>query len=72
MRWHLRILAVAASVLLLLLVWGLARDSAVVAADEAPPAWTTAVTPKPLGDQVKKGLAWLVEHQLAARRLGPG
>ncbi len=25
--------------------------------------WTTAVEPKPLSEQVKKGLAWLVEHQ---------
>ncbi|MHC9537934.1 MAG: hypothetical protein AB9903_00290 [Vulcanimicrobiota bacterium] len=25
--------------------------------------WTTAVTPKPLSDQAKKGLEWLAEHQ---------
>ena len=65
MRWHLSILAVAAPLLLLLLTWGLDRETTVVAAGEAPPAWTTAVTPKPLSTQVKNGLAWLAEHQLA-------
>jgi hypothetical protein len=27
------------------------------------PVWTTAVEPKPLSDQVKKGLVWIVKHQ---------
>jgi Prenyltransferase and squalene oxidase repeat len=72
MRWHLRILAVAVPVLLFLLGWGLDRESAVATAEEAPPAWTTAVTPKPLGAPVKKGLAWLVEHQLSSGGWGQG
>jgi len=72
MRRHLRILAVAAPLLLFILGWGLVRESGVVTADEAPPAWTTAVTPKPLGAPVKKGLAWLVEHQLAGGGWGQG
>jgi hypothetical protein len=41
--------------------------AAVRAADAVPAggatAWASAVPPKPLSDQVKKGLAWLVEHQ---------
>ena len=72
MRRHLRILALAGPALLFLVGWGLDRESAVVTADEAPPAWTTAVTPKPLGAPVKKGLAWLVEHQLASGGWGQG
>jgi hypothetical protein len=31
---------------------------------DAAPAWTTAVEPKPLSENVRKGLAWLAEHQL--------
>ena len=72
MRTHLRILALVAPLLLFLGAWGLDHESAVVTADEAPPTWTTAVTPKPLGAPVKKGLAWLVEHQLAGGGWGQG
>ncbi len=31
--------------------------------DEKKPAWTTAVDPKPLSQNVARGLAWLVEHE---------
>jgi hypothetical protein len=72
MRRYLRIVAVAAPLLLLLLGWGLGREPGLATADEAPPAWTTAVTPKPLSAPVKKGLAWLVEHQLAGGGWGQG
>ena len=34
--------------------------------------WTTAVEPKPLSRNVKKGLDWLVEHQLAGGGWGQG
>jgi hypothetical protein len=34
--------------------------------------WTTAVPPKPLSPSVKKGLNWLVEHQLAGGGWGEG
>ena len=54
MRWYRHILALAALWLLLLLGWGLDRESAVVTADEAPPAWTTAVTPKPLSARSRR------------------
>ena len=47
MRWHLRILALAVPMLLLVFGWGWNRQFGAVAADEPPPppAWTTAVTP---------------------------
>jgi hypothetical protein len=35
-------------------------------------AWTTAVPPKPLSSNAKKGLDWLVEHQLADGGWGEG
>ncbi len=34
--------------------------------------WTTAIEPKPLGRNVKKGLDWLVEHQLPGGGWGQG
>ena len=36
------------------------------------PAWTTAVEPKPLSKDVKRGLDWLVEHQLPGGGWGQG
>jgi len=36
---------------------------AITDAKAAPVKWVPAVNPKPLSEQVKKGLAWLVEHQ---------
>src|SRR5262245_44236104 len=41
-------------------------------ADRGASAWTTAVEPKPLSRNVKKGLDWLVEHQLAGGGWGEG
>lgn len=38
----------------------------------AEPKWAPAVAPKPLSEQVNKGLAWLVEHQLPAGAWGQG
>jgi hypothetical protein len=38
----------------------------------APPVWKTAVDPKPLSANVKKGLAWLAEHQLPNGGWGQG
>lgn len=38
----------------------------------APVAWTTAVEPKPITPPVKKGLDWLVEHQLGDGGWGQG
>ena len=35
-------------------------------------AWTTAVEPKELGPAVERGLAWLVQHQLANGSFGQG
>ncbi len=35
-------------------------------------SWTTAVEPKPIGPAAKKGLDWLVEHQLADGGWGQG
>jgi hypothetical protein len=40
--------------------------------DRGASAWTTAVEPKPLSRNVKKGLDWLVEHQLAGGGWGEG
>ncbi len=40
--------------------------------DRSSKTWTTAVTPKPLGGGVKKGLDWLVEHQLPGGGWGQG
>ncbi len=41
-------------------------------ADPGPKTWTTAVEPKPLSRNVKKGLDWLVEHQLPSGGWGEG
>jgi squalene-hopene cyclase-like protein len=41
-------------------------------ADPGPKTWTTAVEPKPLSQGVKKGLDWLVEHQLSSGGWGEG
>jgi len=40
--------------------------------NQASKFWTTAVPPKPLSASVKKGLDWLVEHQLAGGGWGEG
>jgi hypothetical protein len=40
--------------------------------DEGSRAWTTATAPKPLSRNVKKGLDWLVEHQLPGGGWGQG
>ncbi len=40
--------------------------------DRGSKTWTTAVEPKPLSPSVKKGLDWLVEHQLASGGWGEG
>jgi hypothetical protein len=41
-------------------------------ADQGTKTWTTAVEPKPLSANVKKGLDWLVEHQLPGGGWGEG
>src|SRR5689334_19027078 len=41
-------------------------------ADRGAKTWTTAVEPKPLSPNVKKGLDWLVEHQLPGGGWGEG
>ncbi len=41
-------------------------------ADPGTKVWTTAVEPKPLSKNVKKGLDWLVEHQLPGGGWGEG
>jgi Prenyltransferase and squalene oxidase repeat len=41
-------------------------------ADPGAKTWTTAVEPKPLSRNVKKGLDWLVEHQLPVGGWGEG
>ncbi len=41
-------------------------------ANQGAKTWTTAVPPKPLSASVKKGLDWLVEHQLAGGGWGEG
>jgi hypothetical protein len=40
--------------------------------DRGSKTWTTAVEPKPLSQNVKKGLDWLVEHQLPSGGWGEG
>ncbi len=45
---------------------------AVPRSDRGPKTWTTAVEPKPLSPSVKKGLDWLVEHQLSSGGWGEG
>ena len=40
--------------------------------DQGSKTWTTAVEPKPLSRNVKKGLDWLVEHQLPGGGWGQG
>jgi len=40
--------------------------------DQGSKAWTTAIEAKPLSRNVKKGLDWLVEHQLAGGGWGQG
>ena len=40
--------------------------------DPGSKTWTTAVEPKPLSPNVKKGLDWLVEHQLPSGGWGEG
>jgi hypothetical protein len=62
---------------LALVVGGSLFRPGVVGADEprkpdAASAWTTAVDPKPLSPQVKKGLAWLAEHQNQSGGWGQG
>jgi hypothetical protein len=62
---------------LALVVGGSLFRPAVVGADEPKKpdpaaAWTTAVDPKPLSPQVKKGLAWLAEHQDRSGGWGQG
>ena len=79
MRSRLRVLVLVAP-LLLTLGWGLIPGSLVATADQPPgvaedkgaAGWTTAVTPKPLSEHVKKGLAWLAEHQLPNGGWGQG
>jgi hypothetical protein len=39
---------------------------------DAPKTWTTAVEPKELSPNVRKGLGWLAEHQLASGGWGQG
>ena len=39
---------------------------------DAPKTWTTAVEPKALSPNVRKGLGWLAEHQLASGGWGQG
>jgi hypothetical protein len=74
---------VFAAPLALPIAWVASRPLAVGAADEPAAkgvdavadrttAWTTAVEPKPLGANVKKGLDWLVEHQLRGGGWGQG
>ncbi|MGA2033647.1 MAG: hypothetical protein ABSG68_15440 [Thermoguttaceae bacterium] len=41
-------------------------------ADKPEVKWTPAVTPKPLSEQVKRGMNWLVEHQLQKGAWGQG
>jgi len=40
--------------------------------DQGSRAWTTAIEPKPLSRNVKRGLDWLVEHQLPGGGWGQG
>src|SRR3954447_3456859 len=40
--------------------------------DRGSKTWTTAVEPKPLSRSVKKGIDWLVEHQLSSGGWGEG
>src|SRR5438552_193931 len=40
--------------------------------DRGSKTWTTAIEPKPLSKSVKKGLDWLVEHQLPSGGWGQG
>jgi hypothetical protein len=85
MRRKRRISALACT--LALLGWGAVVPASGGGADEpAPPGekaakgddratqtkWTTAVEPKPLSANVKKGLAWLAEHQLRGGGWGQG
>jgi hypothetical protein len=42
------------------------------AAGQGSKTWTTAIEPKPLNQNVKKGLDWLVEHQLPGGGWGQG
>ncbi len=66
-----------------LVVLGFAIATAVVAKDDPPAseqtkpaataaAWAPAVQPKTLSENVKRGLAWLVEHQLPGGAWGQG
>jgi hypothetical protein len=43
-----------------------------VEAGQGSKTWTTAIEPKPLSQNVKKGLDWLVEHQLPGGGWGQG
>jgi hypothetical protein len=71
-------IGLALACLLVLVVGGSLIRPRVVGADEpkkpdeAATAWTTAVDPKPLSPQVKKGLAWLAEHQDRSGGWGQG
>jgi hypothetical protein len=69
-----------------LIAWGVSRvgfaraddepggkaKALVVPVDRDAATWTTAVEPKPLSRNVKKGLDWLVEHQLPSGGWGEG
>jgi Squalene-hopene cyclase C-terminal domain len=48
------------------------KDKAASDRPAVPVAWTTAVDPKPISPSVKKGLDWLVEHQLKDGGWGQG
>ena len=58
-------------------VWAVAKEPAKTAADSEQggakkAGWVVAVEPKPLGENVKHGLTWLVEHQLESGAWGQG
>ena len=81
MRWKVR--GIALGLLLPMGVWGAAqvpepgepgklKPDAPAGPAGVAVAWTTAVEPKPITPTVKKGLDWLVEHQLKDGGWGQG
>lgn len=67
------LLAIAGSAFLLSApLTAVAKPGDLAAPAKRESAWAPAVEPKPLSPQVRKGLAWLVEHQLPNGAWGQG
>ena len=63
---------VAAAMYTLAAAWSAAAEQAASPPGKPEVKWAPAVVPKPLSEQVKRGMQWLVEHQLKRGGWGQG